>query len=88
MIRITSYTRVLFRDGEWVIGYIAELPRCVAQERTFRACGASLNAALKDTLAHYKRHGLPVPAPGAAWKTADNSAALQIVLANQGGGVT
>lgn len=87
MIRITSYTRVLFRDGEWVIGHIAELPRCVAQERTFKACAASLSAALKDTLAHYRRHKLPVPAPGTAWKTTGNFALL-LDLTNEGGGRT
>lgn len=64
MIEFTGYTKVLFQDGEWVIGYIVEMPGCVAQERTFAECEASLLAALEDTIEHYKRFDLPIPAPG------------------------
>ncbi|MGE3073484.1 MAG: type II toxin-antitoxin system HicB family antitoxin [Dehalococcoidia bacterium] len=44
------FTAVFTQDGEWVIGWIEEIPGAVAQERTIEEARVSLRAALVDVL--------------------------------------
>lgn len=45
-----KYTAVTKRDGEWWIGWIAELPGVNCQERTHAELLKSLKATLKEAL--------------------------------------
>ena len=46
-----SFTAVFAKDGDWVVGWVEELPGAVAQERTLDEARASLREALLDVLA-------------------------------------
>ena len=46
-----AFTAVFTNDGDWVVGWIEELPGAVAQERTIEEARLSLREALKDVLA-------------------------------------
>ncbi len=45
------FSAVFAQEGEWVVGWIEEMPGAVAQERTLEEARASLKEALKDVLA-------------------------------------
>ena len=56
-------TAVIRRDGEWWIGWIAEVPGVNGQERTIEELRVSLAEALSEAL-EFNRHSLSViPAP-------------------------
>jgi predicted RNase H-like HicB family nuclease len=44
------FTAVFAQDGEWVVGWIEEIPGAVAQERTIEEARVSLRAALLDVI--------------------------------------
>jgi predicted RNase H-like HicB family nuclease len=46
-----SFTAVFTQDGDWVVGWVEEMPGAVAQERTLDEARVSLREALKDVLA-------------------------------------
>lgn len=46
-----AYTAVIKRDGEWWIGWIAEIPGVNCQERTRAELLASLKTTLAEALA-------------------------------------
>ena len=45
------FNAVFVQEGEWILGWIEEMPGAVAQERTLDEARASLKEALKDVLA-------------------------------------
>jgi predicted RNase H-like HicB family nuclease len=45
-----AFTAVFTEEGDWVVGWVEEVPGAVAQERTIEEARASLQAALKDVL--------------------------------------
>ena len=45
------FNAVFVQEGEWIVGWIEEMPGAVAQERTLDEARASLKEALKDVLA-------------------------------------
>jgi len=53
-----TFTAVLKRDGEWWIGWIAEVPGVNCQEHTREALLASLKAALVEALDFNRREAL------------------------------
>ena len=45
------FNAVFVQEGEWILGWIEEMPGAVAQERTLDEARTSLKEALKDVLA-------------------------------------
>jgi predicted RNase H-like HicB family nuclease len=45
-----SFTAVFTQDGEWVIGWVEEMPGAVAQEKTLDEARKSLQLALRDVV--------------------------------------
>ncbi len=50
MAPMEPFTAVFTQDGDWVVGWIEEMPGAVAQERTLEQARESLREALKDVL--------------------------------------
>ena len=51
MESMEAFMAVFIEDGEWVIGWVEEVQRAVAQERTIEEARESLRQALTERLA-------------------------------------
>jgi predicted RNase H-like HicB family nuclease len=51
MESMEAFMAVFIEDGEWVIGWVEEVQRAVAQERTSEQARESLRQALTEVLA-------------------------------------
>jgi len=45
-----TFTAVFTQDGDWVIGWVEEMPGAVAQEKTLEEARMSLQLALRDVV--------------------------------------
>nr|VFJ90238.1 MAG: Predicted nuclease of the RNAse H fold, HicB family [Candidatus Kentron sp. H]VFJ92411.1 MAG: Predicted nuclease of the RNAse H fold, HicB family [Candidatus Kentron sp. H]VFJ99010.1 MAG: Predicted nuclease of the RNAse H fold, HicB family [Candidatus Kentron sp. H] len=54
----TEYTAVVKQDGNWWIGWIAEVPGVNCQERTYEALMETLKVTLKEALEFNRRDAL------------------------------
>jgi predicted RNase H-like HicB family nuclease len=45
-----TFTAVFTQDGDWVIGWVEEMPGAVAQEKTLEEARTSLQLALRDVV--------------------------------------
>jgi predicted RNase H-like HicB family nuclease len=59
-----TYTAVTQRDGEWWIGWIAEVPGVNCQERTREELLASLKTTLAEALTFNRQDALRAAEPG------------------------
>ena len=49
-VAMESFNAVFVQDGDWVVGWVEELPGAIAQERTLEEARVSLRAAFRDVL--------------------------------------
>jgi predicted RNase H-like HicB family nuclease len=43
----TTYTAIFAEDGDWIVGWVRELPGAIVQERTIEEARASLKEAIQ-----------------------------------------
>ena len=53
-----EFTAIIERDGDWYIGYCAEVPGANGQGRTREECLGSLSAAISLILEHRREESL------------------------------
>ena len=60
-----EYTAVIFKDGEWYVGWCAEVKGANGQGKTRKQCLKDLEASVETMLQYYRAEALKVAPPNA-----------------------